>query len=66
MSANKNTQTERRIIYLVLLVAVALPLIFPIGWKTEVSSYTKMAWELIENTPDSSVVLFSLITILLR
>ncbi|CAO81058.1 hypothetical protein [Candidatus Cloacimonas acidaminovorans] len=59
MSANKNTQTERRIIYLVLLVAVALPLIFPIGWKTEVSSYTKMAWELIQNTPDSSVVVFS-------
>jgi len=59
MSANKNSQTERRIIYLVLLIAVALPLIFPIGWKTEVSSYTKMAWDLVENTPDSSVVVFS-------
>lgn len=59
MSAVSNTQTERRIIYLVLLVAVALPLIFPIGWKTEVSEYTRKAWNLIESTPDSSVVIFS-------
>ncbi|MDY0151240.1 MAG: hypothetical protein RBS43_03085 [Candidatus Cloacimonas sp.] len=59
MSAVSNTQTERRIVFLVLLVAVALPLIFPIGWKTEVSSYAKMAWDLIETTPDSSVVIFS-------
>lgn len=59
MSATKNTQTERRIIFLVLLIAVALPMIFPIGWKTEVSGYAKMAWELIETTPESSVVIFS-------
>lgn len=59
MSAVSNTQTERRIIFLVLLIAVALPLIFPIGWKTEVSGYARMAWDLIETTPDSSVVIFS-------
>ncbi len=59
MSAVNNSQTERRIVFLLLLVAVALPLIFPIGWKTEVSNYSKMAWELIESTPDSSVVIFS-------
>lgn len=59
MSVNKNTQTERRIIFLVLLVAVMIPLIFPIGWKTEVSGYARMAWELIETTPDASVVIFS-------
>ena len=52
MSANTNSQTERRIIYLVLLIAVALPLIFPIGWKTEISGYTKLAYKLIQNTPD--------------
>ncbi len=59
MSVNANSQTERRIVFLVLLLAVALPLIFPIGWKTEVSGYTKMAWNLIESTPDSVVVIFS-------
>lgn len=59
MSAVNNSQTERRIVFLLLLIAVALPLIFPIGWKTEVSNYSKMAWELIESAPDSSVVIFS-------
>lgn len=59
MSANKNSQTERRIIFLILFVAVAIPLIFPIGWKTEVSNYARMAWQLVESTPDSSVVVFS-------
>ncbi|MDD4309101.1 MAG: hypothetical protein PHO32_01860 [Candidatus Cloacimonetes bacterium] len=59
MSANSNSQTERWIIFVVLFVAVALPLVFPLGLKTEVSDYTKMAWDLIETTPDSSVVIFS-------
>lgn len=59
MSVNNSTQTERRIIFLVLLVAVTLPLIFPIGWKTDVSGYATMAWELIDSTPASSVVIFS-------
>lgn len=51
--------TERRIIFTVLLIAVALPLIFPIGWTTEISSYTKMVYDLIEETPANSVVLIS-------
>ena len=59
MSAVKNSVTERRIIFLVLFVAVAIPLVFPIGWKTEVSGYTTMAWDLIESTPENSVVMFS-------
>ncbi|MDD2227807.1 MAG: hypothetical protein PHY48_00160 [Candidatus Cloacimonetes bacterium] len=59
MSIVNSSQTERRIVFLLLLIAVALPLIFPIGWKTGVTNYTKMAWELIESTPDSSVVIFS-------
>ncbi|GAB1365645.1 hypothetical protein MASR1M36_05160 [Candidatus Cloacimonadaceae bacterium] len=59
MSANPNSLLERRIVFLLLFVAVTIPLIFPIGWKTEVSGYAKMAWELIEATPDSSVVIFS-------
>lgn len=59
MSANPHSQTERRIVFLVLLVAVTLPLLFPIGWKTEVSGYAQMAWELIDTTPAGSVVVFS-------
>ena len=59
MSAVNSNLIERRIVFLLLFVAVALPLVFPIGWKTEVSSYAKQAWELIESAPDSSVVIFS-------
>lgn len=51
--------TERRIIFLVLLIAVALPLLFPIGWTTGISSYTKMVYNLIEDTPEGSVALIS-------
>jgi hypothetical protein len=50
---------ERRIIFTVLFIAVALPLIFPIGWTTEVSEYTRMAYELIETTPEDKVVIIS-------
>lgn len=50
---------ERRIIFAVLLIAVALPLLFPLGWTTEVSPYTTMVYELINETPEGSVVLIS-------
>ena len=51
--------TERKIIYTLLFIAVGLPLIFPIGWKTEVSGYTTMAYDLIESTAEDEVVLIS-------
>lgn len=50
---------ERRIIFTVLLIAVALPLIFPIGWTTGISSYTEMVYDLMEETPDGSVMILS-------
>ena len=50
---------ERRIIYLVLLVAVTIPLLIPIGWKTEVSYHVKMAYDLIERTPAGKAVIIS-------
>lgn len=59
MSAVSSSQVERRIVFLLLLIAVALPLIFPLGWKTEVSNYSKLAWNLIQSAPDSSVAIFS-------
>nr|MDK2851566.1 hypothetical protein [Candidatus Cloacimonadota bacterium] len=54
-----NILIERRIIFTVLFIAVALPLIFPIGWKTEVSGYTQMVYDLIESTPDGKVGIIS-------
>lgn len=59
MSVNTNTQTERRIVYVILFLAVALPLIFPIGWKTEASPIVKMAWNLVDSTPAGKAVLIS-------
>ncbi|MDD4687715.1 MAG: hypothetical protein PHH38_06505 [Candidatus Cloacimonetes bacterium] len=50
---------ERRIIFTILFIAVALPLIFPIGWTTEVSEYTRMAYNLIDTTPADKVVIIS-------
>lgn len=54
-----SARTERQIIYTLLIIAVGLPLVFPIGWKTEVSGYTEMAYKLIEETPAGKVVLIS-------
>jgi len=50
---------ERRIIYIVLFVAVMLPLIFPIGWRTEVSTHARMAYDLIDKTHAGKVVIIS-------
>lgn len=50
---------ERRIIYFVLLIAVTLPLLIPIGWKTEASYHVKMAYDLIERTPAGKAVIIS-------
>lgn len=54
-----NPQTERRIIYLVLFLAVMLPLIFPIGWKTESSPHVRMAHQLLDGSPAGSVAIIS-------
>lgn len=59
MSVNTNTQTERRIIFLLLFIAVMVPLIFPIGWKTEVSPHVKMAYDMIDAKPEGSVAILS-------
>lgn len=59
MSVNNSTQNERRLVFGVLLLAVMLPLIFPIGWKTEVSPVVKMAWDLVEQADSGKVALIS-------
>lgn len=50
---------ERRMIYLVLLIAVTIPLLIPIGWKTEASYHVKMAYDLIDTTPAGKAVIIS-------
>ena len=54
-----NMQIERRIVFLVLALAVALPLVFPLGLKTQGTPLTKKAYDMIENTPAGSVVIIS-------
>ncbi|PKN79735.1 MAG: hypothetical protein CVU48_04440 [Candidatus Cloacimonetes bacterium HGW-Cloacimonetes-1] len=54
-----DSQTERRIIFIVLFIAVMLPLIFPIGWTSEVSPHVQMTYDMVDNTPEGSVVLLS-------
>lgn len=50
---------ERRIIYLVLFLAVMLPLLFPIGWKTESSAHVRMAHNLVDKMPAGTVAIIS-------
>lgn len=59
MTAQSRTQLERRIVFLVLAIAVALPLIFPLGLKTKGTPLTRKVYDLIENTDPGSVVLIS-------
>ncbi|HQQ67582.1 MAG TPA: hypothetical protein PLX77_02015, partial [Candidatus Cloacimonadota bacterium] len=50
---------ERKLIYTILLIAVTLPLLIPIGWKTDISGYTQIAYDLVEHTPEETIVLIS-------
>lgn len=54
-----NMQIERRIVFIVLALAVALPLAFPLGLKTQGTPLTKKAYDMIESTPAGSVVIIS-------
>lgn len=50
---------DRRIIFLLIFVAVATPLLFPIGLSVEVSNETRTAYQAIEALPEGSLVLVS-------
>ncbi len=56
---SENTQLERRVIFIVLLFAVMIPLIIPIGWKTEVSKHVKMVYDLVDQSPEGSIAIIS-------
>jgi hypothetical protein len=60
LSENKPPrQIDRRYIFLMLLVGVALPLIFPLGFKSEVSGLSRQVFRLVDETPANSVVIIS-------
>ena len=59
MSVNSSSLTERRIIFGIMFLAVMLPLIFPIGWKSEVSPMVRMAHQLVDSAPPNSYGLIS-------
>lgn len=59
MSAVHSSQTERRIVYLLLLVAVIVPILVPLGLKTQGTPLTKQSYDLVESTPAGKVVLIS-------
>lgn len=50
---------DRRIIFLLIFLATALPLLFPLGLEVEVSNETRMAFDAIEALPEGSLILIS-------
>ncbi len=56
---HKNVHLDRRYIYLILFVGVAVPLLVPLGFASEVSGLTQQVYNMVEATTDSSVVMIS-------
>lgn len=54
-----SSQVERRIIFLVLIIAVVFPLIVPLGWKTEVTPHVQMAYDLIDSVKEGETAIVS-------
>ncbi|HCX73438.1 MAG TPA: hypothetical protein DHM37_06960 [Candidatus Cloacimonas sp.] len=50
---------DRRWIFLLIFIGVALPLIFIIGLPIETTENVRMVYEMVENTPPGSTVLIS-------
>ena len=50
---------DRRWIFLLIFLGVALPLIFVIGLPIEISENTQMVYDLVENTSNGAHVLYS-------
>lgn len=52
-------QIDRRYIFLFLLIGVTIPLIFPLGLKSEVSGLSRQVYRLVDETPANSTVIIS-------
>ncbi|SHK22960.1 hypothetical protein SAMN02745227_01844 [Anaerobranca californiensis DSM 14826] len=55
----KLQRIDRKIIYAVLLAAIIIPLLFPLGIEVKVSQATQDFYNIIENLPKGSVILIS-------
>ncbi|MCF7858138.1 MAG: hypothetical protein K9N07_02275 [Candidatus Cloacimonetes bacterium] len=55
----RSKQIDRRWLFLLIFVGVALPLIFKIGLPLETSKNVQMVHDLVENTPKGSIALIS-------
>lgn len=52
-------QLDRRYIYLILLLGVAIPLIVPLGFPSEVTHLAHQVYDLVETTPAGSNIMIS-------
>ncbi len=59
MAKKQIKQLDRRFIFLLIFIGVALPLIFTIGFPIETTEYVEMAYDMIDQVPEGSRVLVS-------
>jgi hypothetical protein len=57
--ANKLQNIDRRIIYAVLFLTLAIPLLRPLGLPINLTDWTKAAYNAVEAVPEGKVVLFT-------
>jgi len=57
--ATKLQNIDRRIIYAVLFITLAIPMLKPLGLPVNITSWTKAAYETIDAIPSGKVVLFT-------
>lgn len=57
MSFLKGYETQKRIVYLILFIVVAIPILNPIGLPVAINEYTRSFYDTIQELPEDSVVL---------
>lgn len=57
--AERLQQIDRRILYLILVVMVSIPIVYPMRIKNAVAPMSRSLWETIDQTPRNKVVLLS-------
>lgn len=59
MKMPERSVVERRIVFLLLVLAVALPIIFPLGLKTQSTPLTEQVYDLVNSLPAGVPVIIS-------
>ena len=55
----KKSKIDRRIIFLLMFIGVAIPLIIPIGFPVEISPNVQKVYDMVDSVPSGSTVLIS-------